>query len=96
VPTIEGRLDGLPLDQLAGRFGSVFPGVWSFMLALRERGMGSVWTTHHLKRERAVAELLSIPYDEVTQVGLFPVAYTLGTDFKAADRSSSRVRWNTW
>ena len=43
-----------------------------------------------------IAELLGIPYDKHTQAGLFPIAYTKGTDFKPADRSRSRVRWNGW
>jgi hypothetical protein len=45
-----------------------------------------------------MAELLDIPYDQVTQAGLFPVAYTLGTTFKPANRSLSEqhVRWNHW
>ena len=32
-------------------FGSIFPAVWSFNLALRARGLGSVLTTLHLVRE---------------------------------------------
>jgi nitroreductase len=96
VPTIEGRLDGASIFHQASLWGSVLPGVWSFMLALRSRGMGSAWTTIHLYREREMAELLGIPYDDVTQAGLFPVAYTIGTDFKPAERARSAVRWNRW
>ena len=50
--------------------------------------MGSAWTTIHLMNdgEREVAEILGIPYDKVTQGGLFPIAYTIGTDFKPAKR----------
>ena len=68
------------------------------MLALRERSMGSAWTTLHLPNEREVAELLGIPYDGWTQVGLFPVAYTIGTDFKPAARqpAGDTVHWDTW
>ena len=33
-----------------------------------------------------IAELLGIPYDKVTQGGLFPIAYTIGTDFKPGPR----------
>jgi hypothetical protein len=36
--------------------------------------------------EKEVADLLGIPYDEVMQVALVPVAYTKGTDFKPARR----------
>ena len=70
----------------AGYYGSILPAVWSFMLALRSRGLGSAWTSFHLAREREAAELLDIPHDDVTQVALLPVAYTLGTDFKQAER----------
>jgi nitroreductase len=86
IPLIEGRMDGLPSASTASKWGSILPAVWSFMLALRERGLGSAWTTLHLPNEREVAELLGIPYDGWTQVGLFPVAYTIGTDFKPAPR----------
>ena len=33
-----------------------------------------------------MAELLGIPYERYTQAGLFPIAYTIGTDFKPAAR----------
>ena len=89
IPCIQGagRLDtGVPTFGQASAWGSLLPAVWSFMLALRERGLGSAWTTLHLPNEREVAELLGIPYDTVTQGGLFPIAYTKGTDFKLAKR----------
>jgi nitroreductase len=70
------------------------------MLALRERGMGSAWTTIHLMNdgERTVADALGIPFDQVTQGGLFPIAYTKGTDFKPAKRLAlDRVmHWDRW
>jgi len=56
------------------------------MLAARERGLGTAWTTLHLPFEREAAELLGVPHDDWTQVGLFPVAYTMGTEFKRAPR----------
>ena len=86
IPLVEGRLDGTPVLAQASSWGSILPGVWSFMLALRERGLGSAWTTLHLPHEKEVAELLGIPYDRYTQAGLFPIAYTKGTDFKPAGR----------
>lgn len=85
IPCIEGRLDGAPNSMAAAAYGSIMPAAWSFLLALRSRGLGSVWTTLHLFHEQAVAELLGIP-DDVTQVALFPVAHTIGTDFKSAAR----------
>jgi nitroreductase len=97
IPCIERRFDGAPLMVAAAAWGSILPAAWSFLLALRSRGLGSVWTTLHLARERDVAELLGIP-DSVTQAALFPVAYTVGTDFKPAVRppAESITSWNTW
>lgn len=100
IPCIEGRLDNLPAFATASIWGSLLPAVWSFMLALRERGLGSAWTTIHLMNdgERQAAELLGIPFDSFTQGGLFPIAYTLGTDFKPAPRlpASDLMHWDTW
>jgi nitroreductase len=56
------------------------------MLAARARGIGSAWTTLHLRHERAVAELLGIPYEYFMQVALIPLGYTQGTQFKPAYR----------
>jgi nitroreductase len=72
----------------ASTYGSIFPGVWSFMLAARARGLGTCLTTFHLRYEQEAAEILGIPYKKVTQVALIPVAYTQGTDFKPAPRKS--------
>ncbi len=83
IPLINGRIDD-PADA-AGFFGSIIPAMWSFQLALRSRGLGSCYTTLHLKCEAEAAELLGIPAT-VSQAGLLPVAYTVGTDFKPATR----------
>ncbi len=99
VPCIEGR----PADGAAGSagfWGSLLPAVWSLMLALRERGLGSAWTTLHLPNggdERA-AEILGIPHDRYSQAGLFPIAYTQGTDFKPAKRlpADEVAHWDHW
>lgn len=100
IPAIDGRLDNLPSFATASQWGSLLPAVWSFMLALRERGMGSAWTTIHLMNggEQEAAELLGIPYDKVSQAGLFPIAYTIGTDFKPAKREplSKVLHWDSW
>ena len=99
IPLIAVRLDeGTSTFTQASAWGSLLPAVWNFMLALRERGLGSAWTTLHLPNEREVAELLDIPFDKYTQAGLFPVAYTLGTDFKLASRVPAEkfIRWNSW
>ena len=99
IPLLADRMtDSTPVSRQASRWGSILPGVWSFMLALRERGLGSCWTTLHLADEKLVAERLNIPYDQFTQAGLFPVAYTIGTDFKLAKRPPAEtfIRWNEW
>lgn len=86
IPCLKGRLgENVPSAMAAGFFGSIFPAIWSFQLALRSRGLGSVITTFHLAFESEAAELLGIP-DGVTQCCLLPVAYTMGTDFKPAER----------
>ncbi|MGI5131796.1 nitroreductase family protein [Pseudonocardia sp. CA-107938] len=68
-------------------YGGIFPAVWSFQLALRARGLGSTLTTYHLEREREAAQVLGIP-DDVTQVGLLPVAYTTVDDFRPPRRQA--------
>jgi nitroreductase len=97
IPCIERRLGGAPTVVAASAYGSILPATWSFLLALRARGLGSVWTTLHLAREAEAAELLGIP-SGVTQVALLPVAYTIGTDFKAARRGPVEqvTYWDSW
>jgi nitroreductase len=96
VPCLAGRPTH-DLAQAAGFFASIFPAVWSFQLALRSRGLGSVFTTFHLVHEPEAADLLGIP-DNVTQAGMLPVAYTIGTDFRPAPRRPVEqiVGWNGW
>ncbi|MBB3751562.1 nitroreductase [Mycolicibacterium sp. BK634] len=97
IPCIERPFDANNRLVAASAWASIIPAAWSFMLALRSRGLGSVWTTLHLAREQEVAELLGIP-DTVMQVAMFPVAYTVGTDFKPASRPPPETvtSWNTW
>jgi nitroreductase len=100
IPCIEGRLENIDVATGAGGWGSLLPAVWSFMLALRNRGLGSAWTTIHLmlEGERKAAEVLGIPFAKVTQGGMFPIAYTKGTDFKPATRLplDKVLHWDTW
>ena len=98
IPCVEGRTDGKGAFAQASRWGSIIPAAWSFMLAARSRGLGTVWTTFHLAREEEAAELLGIPYAEVMQAALIPVAYTLGTEFKPGVRAplESMVHWDRW
>jgi nitroreductase/ketosteroid isomerase-like protein len=105
VPLVAGRTDGngagAQADRTntfwqASRWGSVIPALWSLMLALRSRGLGSAWTTLTLLREQEVAELLGFEYDKWMQAGLFPIAYTKGTDFAITPRKPAAevMAWN--
>jgi nitroreductase len=99
IACIRGRLpaEGVTNATAAGLYSSIVPAAWSLMLALRARGLGSVWTSMHLRREDEVAELLGIP-DDVTQVALIPVAYYTGQTFSPASRPppESVTHWDTW
>lgn len=97
IPCIEGRCDGGTNAHAAPLYGSILPAVWSFMLALRSRGLGSVWTTLHLAHEAEVAEMLGIP-STFSQVALIPVGYITGGDLKPAIRPpvSDITYWDTW
>jgi len=98
IPCFTGRVDGQPSSAQAGKWGSILPAVWSFMLAARARGLGTAWTTLHLRHEREAAAILGIPYEQFTQAALIPVAYALGTEFKPAHREplASIVHWDKW
>jgi nitroreductase len=98
IPCVQGRYEGKPNPLTASMFGSIIPAAWSFMLAARSRGLGTVWTTFHLVHEERAAEILGIPYGDVTQVALIPVAYTLGTEFKPGRRKplDTMVHWDGW
>jgi len=89
IPCCAGRPDApdTPLGVSAAIFGSILPATWSFMLAARERGLGTCWTTLHLSHEKEIAQLLGVPR-EFAQVALIPVAHTIGTDFRPAPRKS--------
>jgi len=92
IPCMEGR------NATAGAAGSIVPAAWSFMLAAREQGLGTCWTTLHLMYEQEAADVLGIPFDDVQQWALSPVAYTSGTDFKPATRPDVEtvISWNSW
>jgi nitroreductase len=97
IPCLDNRIDNSNMLTAASAWASIIPAGWSFLLALRSRGLGSVWTTMHLAREQEVAELLGIP-PTATQAALFPVAYTIGTDFRPAVRPPAETvtYWDTW
>jgi nitroreductase len=98
IPCLAMKLDSAPNVLAASMYGSIMPGVWSFMLAARERGLGTAWTSLHLMFEEQAAEILGIPFAEVTQVALIAVGYSQGTQFKAARRepAAAHLHWNHW
>jgi nitroreductase len=98
IPCISGRPEGLGAADLAALYGSIIQAGWSFQLAARARGLGSAWTTYHLDYEAEVAEIAGIPFGEVTQVALVPVAHTIGTSFKPAARQplDTVLHWERW
>jgi nitroreductase len=97
IPCIEGRVETAGLMAQASLYGSILPATWSLMLALRARGLGSVWTTLHLAHEQAIGAQLGIP-PTVTQAALIPVAYYTGADFKPAPRTpvAQVTHWDHW
>jgi nitroreductase len=79
----------------SGMYASIYPAVWSFQLALRSRGLGSVLTTAHQGDQAAMAAILGIP-DNWDQTCMIPVAYTTGDEFKPSPRRpvDETVIWN--
>ena len=98
IACVRGRVESVPMViAQASTYGSILPAAWSFMLALRSRGLGTAWTTIHLFQEKPISELLGIP-DDWTQTVLFPVAHYTGDDFKPAHRlpSDTMTHWDSW
>ncbi len=97
IPCIGGRVDRMSgafaSVGLASIYGSILPATWSFMLAARARGLGTAWTTCHLMYEREAADVLGIPFEEISQVALIATAYSIGTDFRCfrTRRASGRA-----
>jgi nitroreductase len=80
------RIDGDESFYQATIYGSIFPAVWNFQLALHARGYGTCITTLHLHQEDAVRELLQIP-DSYAQGCLLPVGrLRAGHTFRPARR----------
>lgn len=98
IPCVNGRMEGLSSGDQASRWASILPATWSFMLAARARGLGAAWTTFHLEYEEEAAKILGIPYHQITQAALLPVAYTLGIHFKPAPRApiENIIHWDRW
>jgi nitroreductase len=98
VPCHLGRVDDAPIATQAALWGSLYPAVWSLFLALRSRGLGAAWTSILLRHEPEAAEVLGVPHERYTLGGLFPIAYTVGTDFRPGLRRPLEevIRWDHW
>jgi nitroreductase len=98
IPCTFGRIDNVPAMMGASIGANVMPAMWSFMLAARARGLGTCWTTVHLMMEQAAADVLGIPFDQLQQICMSPLAYTKGTDFKPATRpdADTIIHWDGW
>lgn len=96
--SVAGRMDGQPGMFAASMGANVMPAMWNFMLAARARGLGTSWTTVHLMMEQQAADVLGIPFDQVQQICLSPLAHTKGTDFKPAMRPEpdTIIHWDGW
>lgn len=92
------RVDGDESFYQATLYGSIFPAVWNFALALHTRGYGTCVTTLHLTHEAAVRDLLGIPENYV-QGCLLPVGRLRpGVRFRPAERRpiAEVVAVDTW
>jgi nitroreductase len=93
------RIEGDESFHLATLYGSIFPPVWNFQLALHTRGYGTCITTLHLHHEEKIRNLLGVPPTYV-QGCLLPVGrLQAGRTFSPARRRPleevvARDRWD--
>ena len=92
-------------DNVIAGLDTQFPvidGVVGQVDAARFPRYGAPATFARLPRRDQVADadvhILGIPFDKYSQAGLFPIAYTKGTDFKKAKRlpAEQLTHWNSW
>jgi nitroreductase len=98
IPVLRGRPDTQGLASQAAQYGSILQASWSFQLAARARGLGTCFTTLHLRYEQEVAAILGIPHERYAQVGLITVGHTIGDAFRPATRRplAKVVHRNGW
>jgi nitroreductase len=75
----------VPTAMRSDQYASIYPAVWSFQVALRSRGLGSVLTTAHQLDQPAMARILDIP-ESWDQTCLIPVAHVTPGEIRPAPR----------
>ena len=92
-----GRVETTDTLPLASFFGGIMPIAWSFMLALRARGLGGCWMSLLTGHEKESGQILGIP-ENVTQTVLIPVGYYKPGAVAPAMRELAReqIHWDTW
>jgi len=99
VGCLNGRLPpDTPLAKQSSFFGSIYPALWSFMLAARARGLGTTLTTVQLAYEREIAEIIGIPYQTTTQAAMVAVGHLARPPAGSARRRplDEVMSWNRW
>jgi nitroreductase len=99
VGCLAGRLPAdVPAAKRSSFFGSIYPALWSFMLAARSRGLGTALLTSQLSYEREIAEVLGIPYETTTQAAMVAVGHLTGSGMSPARRRpvDEVLSWNRW
>jgi nitroreductase len=76
-----------PVDHPAHSvyYGSIWPAIWSTLLALRAQGLAGAVTALHLTHAEEAARILRLP-EGVTQAALLAVAHPTGETFRPASR----------
>jgi nitroreductase len=74
VPCVDALTDSGD-GTTPGPWGSVIQAAWSFTLAARARGLGTVGTTI-TPLQPELADIIGIPHPEVLQAALIPVSLT--------------------
>lgn len=84
-------------DRASGYYGSIIPAVWSFQLALRSRGLGSVLATAAVYHADQLKDVLDLP-ERFTPITMVPFGYTKGLDFKLVSRRPLHeiMRYERW
>lgn len=92
-----GRVETTETLPQASFYGGILPIAWSFILALRARGLGACWMSLLIAQEKEAAQILGIP-DNVTQTALFPIGYykAHATAPPLRELCPEQLHWDTW